>query len=172
MDDKDLLILYREKGNEEYAFNLIVKKYGERLYWHIRKLVIDHDDADDLLQNSLIKIWNALPDFREESKLYTWLYRIATNEVLTFLKKKTMPEPMMVQVQVKSPARKACKTTDCSANQDILLPHFLIFLKIQYYRCLKGLVDTVEARISTSHLFSSFHSCNFSAIFLTKSTSI
>lgn len=90
MDDKDLLILYREKGSEEYAFNLIVKKYGERLYWHIRKLVIDHDDADDLLQNSLIKIWNALPDFREESKLYTWLYRIATNEVLTFLKKKRL----------------------------------------------------------------------------------
>lgn len=88
MDDKDLLVLFREGGKEHYAFNLIVNKYSERLYWHIRKMVASHDDANDLLQNSLIKAWNALPGFREESKLYTWLYRITTNEVLTFLKKK------------------------------------------------------------------------------------
>lgn len=89
MDDKDLLILYNE-GKKEYAFNLIVKKYGERLYWHIRKMVICHEDADDLVQNSFVKIWHALPNFRGDSKLYTWLYRIATNEVLTFLKRKKL----------------------------------------------------------------------------------
>lgn len=89
MDDKDLLSLYKE-GKRETAFNLIVKKYGERLYWHIRKMVICHEDADDLAQNTFVKAWHALPEFREESRLYTWLYRIATNEVLTFLKRKKL----------------------------------------------------------------------------------
>lgn len=88
MDDKDLLELYKEDGKGNYAFNLIVGKYSERLYWHIRKMVASHDDANDLLQNTFIKAWKALPEFREESKLFTWLYRIATNEVLTFLKRK------------------------------------------------------------------------------------
>ena len=87
MDDKDLLILYREEGKENYAFNLIVEKYSERLYWHVRKMVASHEDANDILQNSFIKAWSALPQFREESRLYTWLYRIATNESLTFLKR-------------------------------------------------------------------------------------
>ena len=87
MDDKDLLILFREEGKENYAFNLIVEKYSERLYWHIRKMVASHDDTNDILQNSFIKAWSALPNFREESKLFTWLYRIATNESLTFLKR-------------------------------------------------------------------------------------
>lgn len=90
MDDKDLLDLYKEDGKENYAFNLIVGKYSERLYWHIRKMVASHDDANDLLQNTFIKAWKALPEFREESRLFTWLYRIATNEVLTFLKRKQL----------------------------------------------------------------------------------
>ncbi len=87
MDDKDLLTLYREEGKQNYAFNLIVEKYSERLYWHIRKMVASHDDANDILQNSFIKAWSSLSQFREESRLYTWLYRIATNESLTFLKR-------------------------------------------------------------------------------------
>jgi len=87
MSDAELLALYREDGNAHRAFDLIVRTYGERLYWHIRKMVISHDDANDVLQNCLVKAWNGLSSFREESKLYTWLYRIATNEVITFLKK-------------------------------------------------------------------------------------
>lgn len=88
MADKELLDLYREEGKQHYAFNLIVKTYSERLYWHVRKMVASHDDANDIVQNSFLKAWDALPDFREESRLYTWLYRIATNESLTFLKRK------------------------------------------------------------------------------------
>ena len=80
--------MYRAEGKQEFAFNLLVKKYQERIYWHIRSLTCSHEDANDLLQSSLIKIWEHLPDFREEAKLYTWIYRIATNETLTFLKKK------------------------------------------------------------------------------------
>lgn len=87
IDDKEIIELYRS-GERNRAFNLIVRQYGEQLYWHIRKLVIDHDDANDLLQNTYMKAWNALDTFREDSKLYTWLYRIATNEVLTFLNRR------------------------------------------------------------------------------------
>ncbi len=90
MDDKDLLMMFREEEKANYAFNLIVQKYSERLYWHIRKLTASHDDTNDILQNTLVKAWGALPQFREESRLYTWLYRIATNETLTFLKKSKM----------------------------------------------------------------------------------
>jgi RNA polymerase sigma-70 factor (ECF subfamily) len=86
--DKELVQLFLESDNPNYAFNLIVNKYRERLYWHIRKMVISHDDTDDVLQNTFIKAWSALPEFRGEAQLFTWLYRIATNESLTFLKKK------------------------------------------------------------------------------------
>jgi RNA polymerase sigma-70 factor (ECF subfamily) len=85
--DKELLELFRRENGRDYAFNLLVRKYQVRLYWHIRKLVIDHDDTDDVLQNTFIKVWNALDDFRNDSQLFTWLYRIATNEALTHLKK-------------------------------------------------------------------------------------
>jgi len=84
--DKELLNLFKETDKRNYAFNLIVRKYQQKLYWHIRKIVIKHDDADDILQNTFIKVWKGLEGFREDSKLYTWLYRIATNESLTFLK--------------------------------------------------------------------------------------
>jgi RNA polymerase sigma factor (sigma-70 family) len=86
--DKELLELFRDSERKNYAFNLIVKKYQERIYWHVRKLVLDHNDADDILQNTFIKAWNGLEGFRGASALYTWLYRIATNEALTFLKHK------------------------------------------------------------------------------------
>ena len=86
LDDSDIIRLYKA-GSREEAFNHIVKNYGERLYWHIRRLVLVHEDADDLLQNTFVKAWNALEGFRSESGLYTWLYRIATNEALTFLNK-------------------------------------------------------------------------------------
>ena len=84
-DDKELLYLFKNADSKESAFTAILKKYQEKLYWHIRRLVIDHDDADDVLQNMFIKVWKGLQNFREDSQLYTWLYRIATNESLTFL---------------------------------------------------------------------------------------
>jgi RNA polymerase sigma-70 factor (ECF subfamily) len=86
-DDK-LLSLFREEGSRNYAYNLIVRKYQQRLYWHIRRMVINHEDADDVTQNTLIKAWKGLPKFKEEAQLYTWMYRIATNEAVTFLNKK------------------------------------------------------------------------------------
>lgn len=75
------------KGEYELAFNGIVEAYSERLYWHVRRFICSHDDTDDLMQDIFIKIWSALPSFRGDSQLYTWLYRIATNETLNRLKK-------------------------------------------------------------------------------------
>ncbi|MCF0178463.1 MAG: RNA polymerase sigma factor [Bacteroidales bacterium] len=89
MEDKMILDLFNN-GEENQAFNLLVRTYGERLYWHLRHLVLNHDDADDLLQNTYMKAWGALSTFREESGLFTWLYRIATNEAITFLKKQRL----------------------------------------------------------------------------------
>ena len=84
-NDSELVALFRIQERREAAFNLIVAKYQERLYWHIRKLLINHQDTDDTLQNTFIKVWTGLDNFREDSGLFTWLYRIATNEALTFL---------------------------------------------------------------------------------------
>lgn len=86
--DKELLEKFRDPKTSNYAFNLIVKKYSKRLYWHVRKIVIDHDDSNDVIQNTFIKVWKNLGEFREDSQLYTWMYRIATNEALSFLKQK------------------------------------------------------------------------------------
>jgi RNA polymerase sigma-70 factor (ECF subfamily) len=83
--DAELLIQFKEPGNREKAYTSIIRKYQEKLYWHIRRMVVDHDDANDVLQNVFIRVWNGLENFREDSQLYTWLYRIATNECLTFL---------------------------------------------------------------------------------------
>lgn len=86
-DDREILTMINTRQHEA-AFSCIVKKYKQRLYWHLRKMVIIHEDADDLLQNSFIKVWQNLDKFRGDSSLYTWLYRIATNEALNFLNKK------------------------------------------------------------------------------------
>ncbi len=84
-DDQELLLSFKEPATKERAFTAIIKKYQEKLYWHIRRMIVDHDDTNDVLQNMFIKVWKGLENFREDSQLYTWLYRIATNESLTFL---------------------------------------------------------------------------------------
>jgi len=83
--DTELLMQFREAATKEKAFTSIIKKYQEKLYWHIRRMVVEHEDANDVLQNVFIRVWNGLQNFREDAQLYTWLYRIATNECLTFL---------------------------------------------------------------------------------------
>jgi RNA polymerase sigma-70 factor (ECF subfamily) len=84
-DDLQLLAAFKDESTSEQAFTLLIRRYQQRLYWHVRRMVISHDDANDVLQNVFIKVWKNLADFREQSNLYTWLYRIATNETLTWL---------------------------------------------------------------------------------------
>ena len=86
MTDKEILDLY-QSGQREKAFTEIVDSYSERLYWHVRRFLCSHDDTDDMVQEIFLKIWNSLPYFRGDSQLYTWIYRIATNESLNFLQK-------------------------------------------------------------------------------------
>lgn len=78
----------RHPDSKNYGFNLLVRIYQQKIYWHIRKMVIDHDDADDLTQEVFIKIHKHIDSFRQDSQLYTWIYRIATNECLNFLQRK------------------------------------------------------------------------------------
>ncbi|MDA3928602.1 MAG: RNA polymerase sigma factor [Prolixibacteraceae bacterium] len=72
-------------STKQGAFQQLVEKHQEKLYWHVRKMVLNHADADDILQNTFVKVWNNIDNFRGDSSLYTWTYRIATNETLTFL---------------------------------------------------------------------------------------
>jgi RNA polymerase sigma-70 factor (ECF subfamily) len=85
LQDSELLIQFRNPSTREKAFTAIIKKYQEKLYWHIRRMLVDHEDTNDVLQNVFIRVWNGLDNFREDAQLYTWLYRIATNESLTFI---------------------------------------------------------------------------------------
>ncbi len=84
--DREIIERFRDEKQREAAFRLLVNEYGERLYWHCRRLLISHEDADDALQNTLIKVWENLENFRAESGIYTWLFRIATNESLSLIK--------------------------------------------------------------------------------------
>ncbi|HOZ50440.1 MAG TPA: sigma-70 family RNA polymerase sigma factor [Chitinophagaceae bacterium] len=87
LSDEEIFELFKDELSKEKAFTILVKKYQERLYWHIRRFVIHHEDTNDVLQNVFIKAWKSLSNFRQESGLYTWLYRIGTNESLTYLEK-------------------------------------------------------------------------------------
>jgi RNA polymerase sigma factor (sigma-70 family) len=87
-NDHLLVASFKNEKLKEASFTQLVRKYQERLYWHVRRMVVDHEDANDILQNVFIKVWKSLGDFREESNLYTWLYRIATNEALTWIEQK------------------------------------------------------------------------------------
>jgi RNA polymerase sigma-70 factor (ECF subfamily) len=88
LEDKELLSMFSDENSRNYAFNLIVRKYQQKIYWHIRRILIDHEDANDVVQNTFIKAWQGLEKFKQEAQLYTWLYRIATNESINFLNKK------------------------------------------------------------------------------------
>jgi len=88
LEDHELLDKIRNPETRNYGFNLLVRAYQQRVYWHVRKMVIDHDDADDVTQEVFIKIHKSVENFRENSLLYTWIYRIATNECLNFLQRK------------------------------------------------------------------------------------
>ena len=95
--DEELLKRFSSESGRYDAFNTIVARYRERLYWHIRKIVIVHEDADDVLQNTFVKAWNGLETFKGEAKLYTWLYRIATNESINFLNQKRNRQMMPLE---------------------------------------------------------------------------
>jgi RNA polymerase sigma factor (sigma-70 family) len=88
LSDKELVAKFKVPAEKQDAFKLLLSRYSSKVYWQVRRIVIDHDDADDVVQNTFIKVWEKLSEFREDSQFYTWLYRVATNEALAFLNKK------------------------------------------------------------------------------------
>ena len=88
IDEKELITRLQDTAKRAEAFTILVDQYKEALYWQIRRMIFNHDDADDILQNTFIKVWTGLDNFRGDSKLSTWLYRIATNETLNFIERK------------------------------------------------------------------------------------
>ncbi len=88
MEEQLLIAQLQDSRTVEAAFRILMLQYKERLYWHIRKIVLNHDDTDDLLQETFVKIYKNIGSFKGDSKLYSWIYRIATNESITFLQKK------------------------------------------------------------------------------------
>ncbi|MBX9448760.1 MAG: RNA polymerase sigma factor [Taibaiella sp.] len=115
--DQELLDEFKTDATKEKAFNKIIKKYQEKLYWHVRRMVINHEDANDVLQNTFIKAWNYLEGFRGESNLYTWMYRIATNETLTFLEKEKKRKSLNLSDDESSPIYKLRAEAGFDANK-------------------------------------------------------
>ena len=97
--DAHLLELLRQPATRDRGFQLLVDTYGERLYRHIRRLVTRHEDADDVLQNTLIQILRGVDGFQAASRLYTWLYRIATNESLSFLEQRRRRRALSLEAE-------------------------------------------------------------------------
>lgn len=116
-DDQELLLHFRDPATKEKAFTALIKKYQEKLYWHIRRILIDHEDTNDVLQNMFIKVWKGLDNFREDSQLYTWLYRIATNESLTFLEKQKKRASVSLSDVENGLANKLKSDTNFDANK-------------------------------------------------------
>ena len=87
-DEKEISIRLTDPATSREAFAMLVSQYSEQLYWHIRRIVLTHEDADDVLQNVFMKAWKSLDSFRSDSQPYTWLYRIAVNESIDFIRHK------------------------------------------------------------------------------------
>ena len=99
ISDEQILEFCQSKAQLEKGFRLLMEKYHERLYWHVRRLVIDHEDANDVMQNCLIKVYKNISKFEGKSVLYTWLYRIATNEAITFMNQMDRRSTTSIQEQ-------------------------------------------------------------------------
>ncbi len=117
VEDKEILEKFANPDSRNLAFNQLVRKYQQKVYWHIRKMVIDHEDADDLTQEVFLKVWKHLENFRQDAQLYTWLYRIATNECLTFLSSKKRKFFLPINDVATELAEKIDSSTDITGDE-------------------------------------------------------
>ena len=142
MEDAQILTLFADLATREAAFAHLVRKYQSKLYWHVRKMVDGHEDADDLLQDIFMKVWRALPNFRQDAQLFTWLYRIATNECLSFLgsRKRKVLLPMSEAGELLAARLPADELTDGDAIErrlqlaiEALPPKQRLVFNLRYY---------------------------------------
>lgn len=101
-DENQIIAQLSDPQQARQAFGEVVRQYSEPLYWKIRRIVLDHDNANDVLQNTFLKAWRSLTDFRQESKLSTWLYRIAINESLDFVRREKKIKKMDAEMTMAS----------------------------------------------------------------------
>jgi len=87
LNDAEIILLCKDAKTKEKGFNFLVNKFQSKVYWQLRKILIDHDDTNDVMQNVFVKVWDNIENFKEESSLYTWIFRISYNEALSFMKK-------------------------------------------------------------------------------------
>ena len=92
IDEQQLIAMLSDPSTQRKAFELVVRQYSEQLYWHVRRIVLTHEDANDVMQNVMLKAWSSLDSFRQDSKLSTWLYRIAINESLDFVRRQKVAD--------------------------------------------------------------------------------
>jgi RNA polymerase sigma-70 factor (ECF subfamily) len=157
LDHITITILNEVKNNNlEEAFKLIIAEYNQKIYWHIRRILISHEDTNDVLQNTFIKIWKALPKFKGEAKIYTWIFRIATNESITFINKKkgamsisetpNFKEPSTTQADIKMDATEIERKLEEALS---LLPEKQrIVFNLKYFEDLK--YDEISSITATS----------------------
>lgn len=111
-DEKEIIARLQDPAQVRDAFEQIVRKYSEQLYWQIRRMVLSHDDANDLLQNTFLKAWTNIEYFRAEARMSTWLYRIALNECLTFLDKQRTANQVSIDTDGGAAQGAACLEGD------------------------------------------------------------
>lgn len=105
LSDSELIEMLREPRTRREGFAVLVKQYSEKLYWKVRRIVLSHEDANDVLQNVFIKVWSNLQNFQGKSSLSTWLYRIAINESLDFLRKQKLADKVSADEDVSVASR-------------------------------------------------------------------
>ena len=167
LNDNELLVLFRAPATKEKAFNLLIKKYQQKLYWQIRRYVEDHSDADDVLQEVFIKVWKNLDSFREDAQVYTWLFRISYNECMNFLKKNKMSIQVDIEDHLNSlPSnansvnelsgmqieRKLLDAIDTLPEKQKLVFHLKYFDEIKYEEMSTQLGTSVGALKASYHL--------------------
>lgn len=165
LSDQNLLDQFSNIATKEKGYTAIIQKYREKLYWHIRRMVIDHADADDVLQNTFIKVWKGLDNFREDSQLYTWLYRIATNESLSFLEQQKRRSTISFDEMAPALENKIRADSNFDANklewrlqlaiQELPEKQRLVF-NLRYYDALpyeemSRILDTSEGALKASY---------------------
>ncbi|MBM3159403.1 MAG: RNA polymerase sigma factor [Bacteroidota bacterium] len=163
--DQQLLQAFRDPSTKDAAFTDLVKKYQEKIYWLVKRMVVSHEDANDVVQNTFIRVWNGLEKFREDSQLYTWIYRIATNECLSFLeqKKRKALTSLSEQEQERAEQVKADSHFDAQklewklelAIQQLPERQRLVFILRYYqempYEQMSKLLETSEGALKASY---------------------
>ncbi len=157
ISDVELVNQFKRPETKQLAFKLILEKYQRKVYWQVRRIVINHDDADDVVQNTFIKVWEKLNDFRADSKLFTWLFRVATNEALAFLQKKKANQNVSMEDMLEKMGEQLTASTYFDGNKlELTLQRAILTLpnkqrlvfNMKYYENLK--YEEMEAILGTS----------------------